>query len=162
MKTVYTPYRDRVIAFVETLQLGTVSIKIYTISNKEMFASNATLKAVYQELENWLAIMSTSSLRSHDHAFLIVHEAQEGNIILFNWWTGENMIETKLFFASHDQPDKIQRSLFESKQLVCVWELELFYHERKAWIQHVLSKPSNPDYLAYQNDIYQKEYERIS
>lgn len=162
MKGAYTPYRDRSIAFVETLVVESLTAKVYTISDQDKFSALATLQAVRMQLKNWSTLLKTTPLSTHQNAFIIVHQANEGIIILFNWWTGENMIETKLFFAKHDTPSNIEASLFKSKQLVCIWELEVFYHERKAWIRHVLSKPTQPDYLAYQNDIYQKKYERIS
>ncbi len=156
MKPCITVYRDRSIDFIETLTIRGVTIKLYTISFHEVFTASRTLVAARKALPDWLKLMEDSDLMTHKNAFVIVHEANEGVIILFNWWTGENMIETKLFFASEDQPDKIESSLFKSKQLVCIWELEVFYHERKAWIRHILSKPMAPNYQAYQNDYYQQ------
>ena len=156
MKPNFTAYRDRSIAFIDVLTVQDVSIKLYTISFRKIFAASRTLDEVRKRLPDWLRLMDSSSLKTHKNAFLIVHEANEGLIILYNWWTGENMIETKLFFARHEKPDEIVSSIFKSKQLVCIWELEVFYHERKAWIRHILSKPTAPDYQTYQHDYYQK------
>ena len=100
-----------------------------------------------------LLTANQSNLPTYKTAFLIVHEAREGVLILLNWWTGENMVETQIFFANYNTPNKIEASPFKEKALVCIWEIEIFSHERKAWISHVLSKPDAPDYGAYFEDV---------
>ena len=81
-----------------------------------------------------------------------MHEAREGVLVLLNWFTGENMVETKIYFADFTNPSEIKPSIYNPKALVCIWELEIFAHERKAWIQHVLSKADSPDFDSYIND----------
>lgn len=161
MKPAFTHYKDRSISYIDTLLIKDCSIKIYTISFRTEFKAISTLNEVLKEVEQWVDLLADSHLPTHKNAFLIVHEAREGTIILFNWWTGENMIETKLFYASFETPNRIEPSLFNSKQLVCIWELEVFFHERNAWIKHVLSNRVKADFEAYQKDYYQQEYERI-
>lgn len=162
MKPEFEHYEQRKIDFVETISVNEFKVKIYTITNRSEFESQATLTSCIEALPNWLNNAKGSTIPTHRHAFLIVHEAREGVLILLSWWTGENMVETKIYFADFKTPADVKISIYNPKQLVCIWELEVFYHERKAWIKHVLSKSNKPDFIAYQNDYYSQVYERIS
>ena len=154
MKKEFELYQQRNCEFVKTIAIENFFVKVYTITNKNKFQSEITLKASIKLLDQWLENAKNSSIPTHKHAFLIVHEAREGVLILLSWWTGENMIETEIYFSNFESPNKITSSIYNPKQLVCIWELEVFYHERKAWIQHVLSKANHPDYKTYINDYY--------
>lgn len=156
MKTEFEPYKDRKIEFIKSTVVNNFTVKIYTITNRENFESEITLNESYNQLKEWLKVAENSSIPTHKNAFLIVHEAREGVLILLNWWTGENMLETSIYFSSFDNPQTMQPSIYNPKQLVCVWELEIFHHERNAWIQHVLSKPNNPDFINYQTNVLKK------
>ncbi len=161
MKKEFEQYKDRKIDFVNICSVDDFTVKVYTITNRDSFESQDTLAASIKALPSWMEKVKESSIPTYKHAFLIIHEAREGVLILLNWWTGENMIETKICFADFEHPTKIDSAIYDRKQLVCVWELEIFYHEREAWIKHVLSKSENPDFNTYKNDYYQ-HYARIS
>ncbi len=153
-KKEFEQYKSRKIEFIKTVAINDFNVKIYTITNRTNYESKTILEASVNSLSDWLQDAKSSSIVTHKHAFLIVHEAREGVLILLSWWTGENMIETKIYFSNFENPSKIEPSIYDPKQLVCVWELEIFYHERKAWIEHVLSKSENPDFENYSNDYY--------
>ena len=34
----------------------------------------------------------------------------------------------------------------------CVWEMAILWHERNAWVKHVLMKNENPDFEGYLNE----------
>lgn len=154
MKTEFETYKARKIDFVQNVIAGNNHVKVYTITNKETYSSPETLEACIKTIPTWVKDMDTSSLPTHRHAFLIIHEAREGVLILMNWWTGGEMLETKIYFSSYDSPTVLQPSIFDNKALVCVWELEIFLHERKAWIEHVLSQAKDPDFVGYMNDEF--------
>ena len=148
----FETYKDRAIEFIGTHHVKDWWIKVYTITLHEKFKAEDTLKAVVKNLENvFLKTANASNLLTHQHAFVIVHEGREGVWILFSWWTGGEMLETKVHFSSYKNPTIISPSP-HSGALVCTWELEVFIHERKAWIQHVLRNSTNPDFKSYQND----------
>lgn len=152
MKTAFETYKPRRIDFVQNVETGNNRIKVYTISNKEKYDSPETLRSCIAKLPEWCTDIDHSTLPTHGHAFLIVHEAREGVLVLLNWWTGGEMLETKIYFANYDSPTKLVPSIYQDKALVCVWELEIFIHERSAWIEHVLSKAENPNFNGYMND----------
>ena len=162
MKPEFEHYKPRKINFVKTVQVRDIYVKVYTISKLERYDSTETLQACINQLSVWTEDMRTSNLPTHRHAFLIVHEAREGVLILFNWWTGGEMLETKIYFSDYATPTKLEPSIFDNKALVCIWELQIFQHERKAWIAHVLMHPNQPDFEQYQKDIMLQQEDKIS
>ncbi|MEL7268195.1 MAG: hypothetical protein AAGL34_01325 [Bacteroidota bacterium] len=152
MNIIFEQYKARTISFRSNMNVQDWTVKVYTISNRTQFESVTILNHCAKHLPVWLKRIEHSTLPTYKHAFLIVHEAREGVWILLNWWTGGEMIETKVFFANYDTPDIITDSPYNTNNLLCVWELEVFAHERASWIQHVLSKAEAPDYEAYKND----------
>ena len=152
MNTVFEQYKARTISFWSNMNIHDWTVKVYTISNRKQFESVTILNHCAKHLPVWVTHMEHSTLPTYKHAFLIVHEAREGVWILLNWWTGGEMIETKVFFANYDTPDIITDSPYNTNSLLCVWELEVFAHERASWIRYVLSKAKSPDYEGYKND----------
>ena len=126
MKYEFDIYQDRAISFKDVVKIDDYDVKVYTISNRPKFSSSEIYNNAIGELPFWLEHIKASSLPTYKVAFLIVHEAREGVLILLNWWTGENMLETKIYFADFNTPKKISPSLYGTKQLVCIWELEIF------------------------------------
>jgi len=152
MEAEFDSYKDRRIDFLGVQTVEEWSVKLYTITLRERFQSHDTLNAVRKCLEaEFISPASCSTLPTHRHAFLIAHEAREGVWILFSWWTGGEMLETIVRFASYQEPLLICPSPY-SGSLVCTWELEVYIHERAAWIRHVLKQSLSPDFINYQND----------
>ncbi|MDT0608466.1 hypothetical protein [Croceitalea rosinachiae] len=149
MSSVFEVYKPRTIQFSELLNSSDWAIKIYTITNKPEFASDQILQNCKRHLPVWLGQIENAKLPTYRQAFLIIHEAREGVWILLNWWTGGEMVESKVFFSSFDTPDIITDSPYNTNSLLCVWELEVFAHERASWIKHILSKANQPDYIGY-------------
>ena len=144
-------YTARAIQFVDTIQAGDWYVKVYQQTMNEQFGALATFDRVLKHLEEWVTIPEKTSLPVYQHAFVIVHEAREGVWILLFWWTGGEMLNRSTWFASYDEPERLQHQP-ESDRLVCVWELEIVLHERKAWIDHILRNADNPDFEGYRQN----------
>lgn len=157
MSNEFEIYRPRRIEFKELAKVGDWHVKVYTITKEEKFTSYETLENVRLQLPKLLHSAQHSNLPTYKTAFIMVHQAREGVLILLTWWTGGEMVESKIFFSDYATPDKIEPSPFKDKALVCIWELEVFAHERKAWIDHVLSKPMDPDINGYLNSHLMQE-----
>ncbi|WP_350293548.1 hypothetical protein [uncultured Croceitalea sp.] len=156
MSAVFEAYRPRSINFNKNLCIEQWNVKTYTITNKQEFTSFSILENVTEHLPVWLQQIENGKLPNYKQAFLIVHEAREGVWILLSWWTGGEMVETKVFFSSFDTPNIITDSPYNTNSLLCVWELEVFGHERASWIQHILQNPEYPDFVGYKNDTLNK------
>lgn len=148
----FETYSDRKIAFLGTQLVSGWNIKVYTITLNSSFQATDTLNMVLEKLSSeFIQQTQNTGLPTHQHAFVVVHEAREGVWILFSWWTGGEMLETIVRFSPYQNPPTLQPSPF-SNSLVCTWELEVFIHERQAWITHVLKQNTAPDFISYQKD----------
>ena len=152
MEAEFDLYKDRQIDFLGVQTVEEWNVKLYTITLHERFQSHDALNAALESLSTeFIPHATCSKLPTHRHAFLIAHEAREGVWLLFSWWTGGEMLETMVRFTSYQDPVRICPSPY-SGSLVCTWELEVYIHERAAWIRHVLKQSLAPDFVSYQND----------
>lgn len=156
MKTQFELFQQRKIEFHELISINNWDVKVYSITKNKSFESEEILKTTLRELPKWIDRASNSNIETHHQAFLIVHEAREGVLILLNWWTGGEMLETIIHFVDYKQPTKMLESIYKDKSLVCIWELELFAHERKSWIKNILMHPESPKFDDYSRDIYKQ------
>ena len=157
MSRMFETYRPRKIEFHKLLTVNNWHVKIYSITLNSNFQSLKILKRIENELPMFLTAANESTLPTYKIAFLIAHEAREGVWILINWWTGGEMIETKVYFVNYNDPHLITKSPYFSNSLLCVWELEIFAHERQSWINSILKKATNPDFKYYLGDIMKSE-----
>ncbi len=156
MSYTFEHYEDRKIDFQHLIEVDDWEVKVYTITNRDTFESSVVLENIVTKLPEWLQNAKRSKIPTHKAAFLIVHEAREGVLTLLNWWTGGEMIQTEVRFTDLEAPEELISSPYHPSALVCIWELEVFAHERRSWIENILRKPANPDLNAYFNDVMVK------
>jgi hypothetical protein len=49
--------------------------------------------------------------------------------------------------------------LFSDKGIsTCVWEMAIWWHERNAWVKHILMKNEKPDFEAYLMEHFNGEF----
>lgn len=154
MEPLFEIYKPRQIEFQELNSINDWNVKVYSITNNKKFQSYQILKNSIKEVPRWLQKVEKTKIPVYKMAFLIVHEAREGVWLLFNWWTGGEMIATEVYFSNYNEPFSIKKSPYNTSSLLCVWELEIFSHERKLWIEHVLLHPNNPKFKDYLNKNY--------
>lgn len=153
MTAIFEKYKPRKISFNDWVLIDDWVVKIYTITIMKKFKSHYILHNMKKQIPKWLNTIEQSSLPVYKQAFVIAHEAREGVWILLNWWTGGEMIETKVYFSDYEEPEKISDSPYKTNSLLCVWELEVFAHERKSWIKHILENAHLPDFENYRVDV---------
>ena len=147
------PYKERNIRFVETIQVDDWFIKIYSIIENGDFDYPEFYKNVKKRLPEWLSMQNSFDPTGHKHGFLILHLGKEGIFSLINWWVDENMMNTHIFLTDPSKPDSFTK-ISGDGLAPCVWELEVIYHEKRAWVSNVLKPEAGPDFLAYLDDQY--------
>ena len=81
----------------------------------------------------------------HGAAFLTLHFGADGDYLLIDWWTGENMLQQALFLRHTNQTEF--EDMTGSGLMACVWELHIIDAERRAWIDCILKEDgSAPSY----------------
>ena len=159
MSSEFETYIPRKIEFYQSLKIDDWTVKVYTITMNSNFESKQILESAIKELPLWITNAQKSILKTHKNAFLIAHEGREGVWLLMNWWTDSEMLETKVYFGDYNNPSKITETIYKPKSLVCVWELAVITHERKAWLKHVLLNSNSPKYNEYAKDVLKSSYE---
>ncbi|NNC95404.1 MAG: hypothetical protein HKN92_07565 [Chitinophagales bacterium] len=148
-------YKKRRIKFCETVKIDKWFVKVYTIFQFESFQSPGDYDLAISSLSRWLAMGNSFNSESSNIAFLILHEGKEGIFAIINWWVGENMLNTHIFFTEYERSD--YRIISGDGLAPCIWELEVINHERLAWIEHVLKQAEQPDYTSYMKEVYNGE-----
>jgi len=77
---------------------------------------------------------------------LIAHQGRTGDYVVLLWWDHENELPTRLWIRR--SPDEAWRPAVVGESF-CVWDLEVMWAEREAWIATMLSAggQNRRDYL---------------
>ena len=136
-----TSYVPRALCRFDTLYSGGWHIKTYGISARHKRPPETLFKQLGTLVPAILKDMP-KDFDVYNIAFAILHEAADGDFILFHWWTGENMLASRVFHA----PDR--NSPFEdikaTRIIACIWELEIIKFERDLWVETMLNAARQP------------------
>lgn len=69
-------------------------------------------------------------------AFAIAHQGATGDYLVLGWWNREN--ELPFVIRVRRSRDEAWRPA-TADESVCVWDLEILWHERQAWVRHMLA-----------------------
>src|SRR5262249_869185 len=78
--------------------------------------------------------------------FLIAHRGRSRHYAVLGWGDGENELALRIFVSPDATPRKWRPC--EASESVCVWDLEVLWAEREAYVATVLS-PDGGDVAAY-------------
>lgn len=113
-------------------------------------ADKALVDEVLQNLDTWLVRAHDYQLDTYKVATLIINECREGCFAVIQWWIDENMLQNFVYLK---RKSEARFQLFSHHGIAtCVWEMAIWWHERNAWVKHVLSKNESPDIAAYLQD----------
>ncbi len=148
-------YQPRKIDFKEVLTIHDWAIKVYTITKDRYLNNSEIFDAVKNELSNWLNLKNCFNYKNDKIGFLIIHFGTEGIFSIINWWVGQNMLNTHIFFSDYSNP-KIFNKVSGDGLAPCVWELEVINFEKNSWTEHVLKKFPSPEFRKYIEDNFSK------
>jgi hypothetical protein len=77
--------------------------------------------------------------------FAIAHQGNGADYAVLGWWDNENELPLRVVVRPQT-PGGMWRPARES-EAVCVWDLEVIWFERQAYVQTVLSGGTVEDYL---------------
>lgn len=142
-------YQPRPIRFLEIHQEDDWNVKLYSISSENEFVSNDNISLVKKRIGEWLSKSNLHHFETYKIATLIIHESREGCLAIINWWVGENMLQNFVYLMENENSYKL---FSDSGITTCVWEMAVWWHERNAWVKHILMKNDEPDFDAYLNE----------
>ncbi len=148
----FTPYSERTIQFVKVDTHENWRIKVYTITRQNSSIDALTWVQIKSHLTGWLEKCHAYKLPVYQIATMIVHAGVDACYVLINWWTGENMLQNYVYIKKDQDADF---SLYSGDGMTaCVWELAVIWHERNAWIKHILMQPEHPQFEQYLLDTH--------
>ena len=129
----YEPYRERAIAFRGVREAGGHRIKVYSIVHGggafEPDRFEAGLRQAFEALPRPARAGGRPGI-----GFAIAHQGRGANYVVLAWWDRENELPTKVFVAEQGEWHAAA-----DNESFCVWDLEVFGHEREAYIGTVLA-----------------------
>ncbi len=145
-------YKTRPIRFIQVAEKNDWRLKVYSISSKNGIVPQELIDSIWGAFD-LLPSPAISDTR-YGIGCLILHEGNDGNYIVLNWWTGENMIASKIL---HSQGNGIYHPIQEDI-ISCVWELEVLYFEKRSWTDNILKHGLNEEnILKYLKDTLNTE-----
>lgn len=144
-------YRRRPIRFLEIARYQGWRLKVYGIryqgESAQEFPDPPLLEAAKRLAFEQLELPAKTQDR-YGVGFLIVHQGQDRNWVLLDWWYDSEILKQRLFSSPQENALDIQ-PVAQADLLACTWELAIHAFERQAWVDLVLNNPSGPDLDAY-------------
>lgn len=82
--------------------------------------------------------------------WIIVHIGEAGDYVFVDWWEHEDIVQHHLYGRPRGQ-DRFQYR-WPAGAGFCVWEMAVCWHEREAWVRHVMDRSGDPDIEGYLTD----------
>jgi hypothetical protein len=86
--------------------------------------------------------------------FLIAHQGRTGDYVILAWWDNENELPLRVF-VRRSRDDHWRAA--EGSESVCVWDLEILWKEREAYVKTMLatggSRPEEYLSCGHQSDV---------
>ena len=140
------PYRPRPVHFLELWEPDGWTLKAYGISYAHQTPGAALVTAAKQRVLECLPPAGENG--NYGIGFVGVHEGRDFNFVFVGWWADENELHLKRFLSPADEPASLREATAEDA-FACVFDLQLIWFERNAWVEKVLANPRGPDLEAY-------------
>ena len=139
------PYSPRAIAFTGIADLAGYRLKQYTVVYGDQrfdaarFADGVDLAAA--------ALPQPATTTGRPGLGLIIrHQGRGADYVVLGWWDRENELPLRVFVSPDGQPQSWRPSA--ASESICVWDLEILWAEREAYVATVLS-PRGGDVEGY-------------
>ena len=140
------PFRPRPVDFIELWEWGAWRMKVYGL-HAEHQRLLPELLARAKELAARTLPESPAQANAYGVGFIGVHAGRDANFVFVDWWSNENELNHHVFTSSLDEP--LQLGPAPNGLAACVFDLQVIWFERNAWIDRVLANPRGPDLEAY-------------
>ncbi len=144
------PYKTRPIRFLELWEWNGWRLKVYGISAVSE-RPTADLITTAKGLAKLRLPKPAQGRKRYGLGYLIVHEGENADYVFVDWWFDGDIVQHHLYGARKGHGGKL-RYRWPRGAGFCVSELAVCWHEREAWIKHVLANPDEPDVDRYLAD----------
>jgi hypothetical protein len=143
---VHEPYRPRTIRFLELHEWRGWRLKLYSVQ----YAGTALERDVFAEgLALALPTLPSPAVtvQRPGVGFVVLHQGRGISYVVLAWWDRENEIFSRTFWRPFGADSYWREGA--AGETACVWDLQVFWSEREAYLRHVLVREGAPDLDAY-------------
>lgn len=137
------PYAPRTIHFRGLRQPRGWTLKFYTVTLDAEPLDEEAFEIALRKAEDALPEPDRGRGR-YGLGFLIAHQGRTGDYVVLGWWDHENELPVRVWVRRRDSPWRPA----ESGESFCVWDMEVIWAERRAWIDTMLAE-AGPDPAAW-------------
>jgi hypothetical protein len=146
-------YQTRPVRFLELWHCDGWHVKVYGIAYQREKPRLELVGAAKRAAQELLPQPPDAGNRA-GVAILIVHDALDSTWALVQWWE-DNILHSYVYGGAPETPSVL--SPVSQGPMACTYELAVIWHERQAWVNHVLApfQPDLPGYLAarFERDV---------
>jgi hypothetical protein len=143
MSTAFLPYTPRPVAFCGVFVHQEFRLKVYSIVYAGPFRESdfdAGLRLACAELPQPAVAAGRPGV-----GFAILHQGNGADYVVLGWWDRENELPLKVFVRPQTADGTWRPA--RGSESVCVWDLEVIWAERQAYVQTLLNGGDAETYL---------------
>ena len=114
---------------------------LYGYQEFDQFAFDEALKLCANELPNPAVTETRPGV-----GFILSHQGRGWHYVVLCWWDNENELPTKIFVRKIANSERWKPAAVG--QAICVWDLEVIWFERNAYINTVMAGEGVDEYLS--------------
>jgi hypothetical protein len=144
MTRAFRPYIARTVRFWELAEFNGYRLKQYAIVYGGPFRADSFgdgLRLAFEALPTPAVTADRPGV-----GFAIAHQGNGADYVVLGWWDRENELPLKIFVRP--QTPEGQWRPARGGESVCVWDLEVIWFERQAYVQTLLNGGDSEAYLA--------------
>ncbi len=151
-------YRPRRMGFIDHWRADEWAIKAYGIRHRELvdgepLVDDDLVASARKHVSNLLPLTREEG-EFYKTGFVVLHEGEMANWLLFQWWTHRDVWCQFLSYSPIGTPLTFKQSTGPMR--ACVYETAIIWFEQKSWIRNVLN--GNADRRAYLLDVMRDNY----
>jgi hypothetical protein len=139
----YEPFRPRAIRFEGVREVRGYRLKLYSISVEEGSVPPEEFEGGFDLAFRELPDPAVSEGRP-GLGFVIAHRGRGIDYVVLSWWDRENELPTRVFAGTGGE-----WRVARGGESFCVWDLEVLWREREAYVQTVLTGSGEEGSRAY-------------
>jgi GNAT superfamily N-acetyltransferase len=150
----FRPFGHRAVQPLGILEHNGWKMKLYAIAANGATVSVAFADCAEAATRRVLPDPAFALPARYGVGFVVIHAGVDSDVVVVCWWGEQDELFLRVFTSPPDRPELLTERSNTNSSIACVWDLEVIWHERQAWISHVL-RTGEPDFTGYLADTLQ-------